>query len=349
MANAGAVRTLSDEAQAVHAQAVILDLHADTTKLMSYGYDIHKRHRTPWPLSSFAGHVDLPRMAEGNLSGQFFAMWTLPLPQSGCYADVHRQIDALERATGERPGQPRLLLCRTADEVRQAHAAKAHAALLGIEGAHALEGGSETQLVERLTTLARRGVRYLGLLHFSRNLLGHPAMGLGQDHHKGLSALGCAIVDACARLGVIVDLAHINRRGFFDALARRPGPVFVTHTGLAGVTRMWRNIDDEQIRAVARTGGAIGVIFAPRFVGQDGLGGIVAHLRHLLDIGGEDTVAIGSDWDGFVRPAKGLASPADLPYLTQALLQAGLSVRVIHKLLGGNALRVLAAHPPLAR
>ena len=88
-------------------------------------------------------------------------------------------------------------------------------------------------------------------------LLGFPAMGWGQDHSLGLTPLGCEVVDACARLGILVDLAHINRRGFFDVVARRPGPLLVSHTGVVGVTPHWRNIDDEQVRAVADSGGVV--------------------------------------------------------------------------------------------
>lgn len=337
-------RPLSTEARAVHAAATPIDLHADTPKLLSRGYDFARRHDTSWPVSAFAGHVDLPRMQEGNQRGQFFTMWTFPKPEAGCAADVHRQIDAVERTV--RDNADAMALCRSGQDVRDARAQGKVAALLGIEGGHALERGDPAVVIERLTTFAERGVRYLGVLHFSRNALGYPAMGWGQDHSRGLTPLGCEVVDACTRLGVIIDLAHINHRGFFDVIDRRPGPLFVTHTGVVGVTPQWRNIEDEQIRAIADSGGVVGVIFAPRFLGQDGLDGVVAHLSHLVRVAGEDAVGLGSDWDGFVRPSRDLQSPADLPYLTQALLRAGFSATTIHKILGDNVLRVLDALPP---
>ena len=92
----------------------------------------------------------------------------------------------------------------------------------------------------------------------------------------------------------------------------------------------------------------VGVIFAPRYLGEDSLEGVVAHLNHLLRIAGEDHVALGSDWDGFVRPVRQLQSPADLPSLTEALLRAGHSPQVVHKILGDNVLRMLRAAPPVA-
>src|SRR4030095_4052781 len=110
----------------------------------------------------------------------------------------------------------------------------------------------------------------------------------------------------------------------------------------------WRNIDDEQVRAVADSGGVVGIIFAPRFVGGH-LDAVGDHLLHVVRVAGEGAVAIGSDWDGFVRPCDGLADAAALPNLTQALLRRGLSPTAIHRLLGGNALRVLDAVPARAR
>jgi membrane dipeptidase len=336
---------VSKEARAVHAAAMPIDLHADTTKLMARGYDFYKRHQGSAVLRRYAGHVDLPRMREGNLRGQFFAMWTFPTPEAGCAAEIHRQIDALEQTIQAGEG---LVMCRAAADVRAASAADKFSALLGIEGGHGLERGSPEEVVGRLEAFARRGVRYLGLAHFSRNALCDPAMGWRASASRGLTALGCEVVDACVRLGVLVDLAHINRRGFFDVIARHRGPHLVTHTGVVGVTPHWRNIDDEQIRAVADSGGVIGVIFAPRFLGRDGLDGVVAHLTHLLRIAGEDAVAIGSDWDGFVRPAQGLEDPSALPNLTEALLRSGQSAGTVHKILGENVLRLLAAVPPRA-
>jgi membrane dipeptidase len=339
---------VSAEAKAVHFAATPIDLHADTTKFLSRGYDIWKRHDPSWLVRGVGAHLDVPRMKEGNLCGQFFSMWTFPKPEAGCYADVHRQIDALEHAAKQQPG---LRLCRSAEDVTTARAQGEIAALIGIEGGQCL-GSQGTagpdHAVERLSALAKRGVRYLGLLHFSRNSLGFPAMGWGQDASHGLTALGCEVVDACGRLGVLVDLAHLNRRGFFDVVARRPGPLLVSHTGVIGVTPHWRNIDDEQIRAVADSGGVVGVIFAPRYLGQDSLEGVVAHLSHLLSVAGEDAVALGSDWDGFVRPVRQLKSPADLPSLTEALLRAGMTPAVVHKILGDNVLRMLRAGPPVS-
>jgi membrane dipeptidase len=325
-------------ARALHDETTVFDLHADTPKLMDkLGWDMARRHTRPAP---WFGHLDLPRMREGGLGAQFFGMWTFPKPQRGSAASVHRQIDALDAACDKSPGE--LVRCLSRDDVAAARAAGRVAALAGIEGAHALEGD-----LANVAAFARRGVRYIGLLHFSRNELGFPAKGLGRDDAQGLTAFGHAVVEEMNRLGVIVDLAHINRRGFFDAIAATKTAPIVSHTGVAGVRAHWRNIDDEQIRAVGDRGGVIGVIFAPKFLGGDSLDAVCDHLVHIIKVGGEDVPALGSDYDGMVKPPRGLEDVADLPRLTAALLDRGLSRAAVKKLLGENALRVLADVPPV--
>jgi membrane dipeptidase len=210
-------------------------------------------------------------------------------------------------------------------------------ALLGIEGAHALEGD-----LANVEAFARRGVRYLGILHFSANEAGAPAYGRGSNPSQGLTPWGRELVLRCEASNVIVDLAHINKRGFLDACALATRPPIVSHTGVLGAFEHWRNIDDEQLRAVADKGGCVGVIFCPRFVGGDGLAPVVKHLQHIIDVVGEDATALGSDWDGFIVPTRPLADPRGLPLLTDAMIQAGMSERTIGKVLRGNVMRVLA-------
>jgi membrane dipeptidase len=247
----------------------------------------------------------------------------------------------VDRAIDRHPAE--LVWALTAADVRAAKAQGRVAALGGIEGGHALEGS-----IACLDAFARRGVRYLGLLHFSANALGAPARGKGEDPDQGLTAFGRDVVRECERLGVIVDLAHINRRGFFDALGVMTRAPMVTHTGVAGVTPHWRNLDDEQLRAVAERGGAVGIIFARRFLGGASIDAVVDHLLHVVKVAGDDVPALGSDFDGFVIPPVGLEDVACLPNLTAALSRRGVPLRTIEKILGGNVMRVLDAVPPTA-
>jgi membrane dipeptidase len=186
-------------------------------------------------------------------------------------------------------------------------------------------------------------VRYLGLSHFSANQASFPAYGRGRRDGEGLRPFGRDLVRRCESLGVLVDLAHINKKGFMEVCAMATRPPIVSHTGVLGVFQHWRNIDDEQLRAVADRGGVVGVIFCPRYLGADGLAPVVAHLQHIVSVCGEDTPALGSDWDGFIVPTSELCDAAHLPLLTDALLQAGMKPEAVGKILHTNAMRVLEA------
>jgi membrane dipeptidase len=334
-----------DEARAFHAEFPVVDLHADTAKLMDkLGYDLAVRHERVMPRrTNILGHVDVPRMRDGGVAGQFFAFWTWPgrLPvQPDSTRSVLDQLDALDAAITKNPDE--LVWARTGADVRAAKATGKIAVLGGIEGGHALEGK-----VEAIEMFARRGVRYLGPLHLWPNALGGTSrpVKFSAKRDDGLTELGRQVVRECERCGVIIDLAHINRRGYFEVLELTRLPVMVTHTGVSGVHAMWRNLDDEQLRAVASRGGCVGIVFARTYLGGASIDAVVAHVRHVLDVAGEDTPALGSDFDGFVVPPEGLEDIAALPNLTVALANAGIPPRVLEKILGGNALRVLDAVP----
>ncbi|HMY15265.1 MAG TPA: dipeptidase [Polyangium sp.] len=330
----------SPEARALHERFPAIDFHADSLMWSRWvGYDLHERHEPPLPWAALGGHVDLPRLREGGIGAQFFGLVSLPIGQrSGLARVIDEQIDALETAIAYAP--ERLAKVRTALELETARAQGKVGALLGIEGGHALEGSLRT-----LDHFARRGVRYLGLCHFSSNELCFPAYGRGRDDDAGLTPFGRDVVKRCEDLGVIVDLAHINRKGFLEACAMAKRPPIVSHTGVIGAFQHWRNIDDDQLRAIADKGGVVGVIFCPKFLGGDGLEPVVRHLLHIINVCGEDAPALGSDWDGFIVPTNDLCDAAHLPLLTDALLQAKMPEQTIAKILRTNGLRVLHEIP----
>ncbi len=330
-----------DEAREFHREVPVLDLHADTPMLSNLaGYDINARHSRKLPKALNAiGHVDTPRMRDGGLAGQIFGMWTMPHPEILCPRSIHKQLDCIDRAIADSGGGMRR--CWTGRDVREAHAAGSIAALAGIEGGQALRGNPS-----RVEEFALRGVRYIGLLHFSANALGKPAYGKGAQDDVGLSAVGHQVIAEMNRLGVIVDLAHINHLGFYDAIAASTSPPMVSHTGVHGVHPHWRNIDDDQLRAIGDAGGCVGIIFARKFLGGKGIDKLCDHILHVIEVAGEDTAALGSDFDGFVVPPVGLEDVSLLPNLTYALSRRGLSDNTLAKLLGGNAIRVLDDVPP---
>lgn len=336
-------RLTFDDARAFHQDATVTDLHADTAKLMDkVGFDLAARHERVMPVrANYVGHVDLPRLRDGGVAAQFFGFWTVPYPERGCGRAVETQLDALDRAMAKHPDK--ITWALTPEDVAAAKAAGKLAALGGIEGGQALEG--DVGAVERF---ARRGVRYIGLLHFTANALGSPAKGRGADPDQGLTGFGRDVVREMNRCGVVVDLAHINRKGFFEALELSTQPPMVTHTGVLGVHDHWRNIDDAQLKAVADKGGCVGIIFARRYLGGASIDAVVDHLLHIVDVAGEDVPALGSDFDGFVVPPVGLEDIAALPNLTVALSRRGVPDRVLRKILGDNPMRVLGAIEPKA-
>jgi membrane dipeptidase len=301
------------------------------------GYDMLVRHEPPLWRAALGGHVDVPRMRDGGLGAQFFSLVSLPISRTagGLSRAIEEQIDVLGEAIARGPGDLRLV--RTAAELDACRKDGVLGALLGIEGAHALEGD-----LDRVETFAGRGVRYMGLLHFSANDAGCPAYGRGRRDEQGLTPWGHELVRRCEGCGVIVDLAHINRRGFLDACETATRPIIVSHTGVLGAFEHWRNIGDDQLRAVAEKGGVVGVVFYPRYLGGPGLEPVVKHLLHIIDVVGEDTPALGSDWDGFIIPTRELSDPGGLPLLTDALLAARIPPRIIEKILRLNVMRLLA-------
>jgi membrane dipeptidase len=327
----------SPDAQALHRACPPIDLHADTLMWSRWlGYDMLARHEPPLWRAAFGGHVDVPRLRDGGLGAQFFSLVSLPVSRTagGLTQAVVEQIDVLDDAIARGPGDLRLV--KTAAEIDECRRDGVLGALLGIEGAHALEGNLD--LVE---SFSRRGVRYMGLVHFTANDAGYPAYGRGRRDDEGLTAWGLELVRQCENLKMIVDLAHINRRGFLDACEAATKPPIVSHTGVLGAFEHWRNIGDDQLRAVADKGGVVGVIFYPRYLGGPGLDPVVRHLLHILDVVGEDTPALGSDWDGLIVPTRELSDPGGLPLLTDALLAAKVPARVIEKILRRNVLRLL--------
>jgi membrane dipeptidase len=232
---------------------------------------------------------------------------------------------------------------RDLDSYRAARAAGLHAAFIAVQGGNALDRDDRA-----LDALADGSVVAVTVMHLSKSRLGRSSATPG-GRDAGLSAAGRAYVERLNELRVFVDLAHVSRRGFFDAVEiQDPSqPLLVTHTGVSGVTPSWRNVDDEQLRAVAETGGVVGVIFHGGYLGGPYWSGgramaIVEHLAHIIETVGEDHAALGSDWDGAIITPRDMPTCLELPRLVQLMLDRGFSPERIRKLLGANFLRALA-------
>ena len=143
----------------------------------------------------------------------------------------------------------------------------------------------------------------------------------------------------------------MNGPGFWDALAAhdRSTPAIVSHTGVRGVHDVWRNIDDDQIRAVADPGGVVGIMYHSGFLGESSAEAVVRHLEHVANVGGEDCAALGSDWDGLIVTPRDMRTVTELPVLLSALRAHGFSDDLVTKITGANYLRVVSPVRRLTR
>ena len=189
------------------------------------------------------------------------------------------------------------------------------------------------------------------LVHLTSSDLGETNAPAGRYLHPsvhGLTDRGREYVRRLNDQKIFVDLAHIGRRAFFDAVSAhdKSQPLMVTHTGVAGVHDVWRNINDEQIKAVADTGGCVGIMFHTDFLGPKGdvtASTVVDHIDHVIQVVGEDFVSIGTDYDGAIIPPHDLPTLFEMPRVAQAMLDRGYTPSRIDKVLGGNFLRVVEA------
>lgn len=336
---------ISREAVELYLASDVLDLHLDSfiwTRIL--GYDLRKRHGYGPTGGRYLSMVDLPRVREARLTGGTWVITTNPLQPSSRRPLVF--VENLRRLQGILESVPdEVAVVRNVREYRAAVAADRHGAFLGIQGGNALDSS-----LDDLDRIPDDLVVRVTIVHLSSSRIGvtsSPAAGARRD--DGLSTFGKDFVRRLDEKRILVDLAHINRAGFWDAVAvHDPSlPLIVTHTGVNGVHKHWRNLDDDQLQAVADSGGVIGVMYQSSFLGEPYWGGrsdaVVRHLAHIVETVGEDFAALGSDWDGAICPPRDLRGPLELPRLVEHMLRRRWSPERIQKVLGGNFLRCVQA------
>ena len=302
-----------------------------------------------------AGHVDLPRAAAGGLRGGCFAIFTCRPPDAdyatGAYFAPADAATALREALAqiavlarlERESAGRLRILRTADEL----AGPGMGAVLHLEGAEPIGPG-----LDELEVLVAAGVRSLGLVWSRPNAFatgvpfGFPGT---PDQGQGLTPAGRELVAACVELRVLVDVSHLNARGFWEVAEHNDTPLVASHAGAHALCPSPRNLTDDQLRAVGERGGLVGINFHVGFLRADGaedpetpLTRIAEHAAHVAELAGVDAVALGSDFDGAVMPAP-LGDVTGLPALLTALRDAGFGEDDLAKIAHGNWTRVLRA------
>lgn len=344
----------SAAAESLHQRLVIVDLHND---VLLWGRNIVAR--------SNHGHVDLPRLQEGNVALAVFSTVTKTprginyhgndsttdqirllgvvqrWPWRAIRSRLQRAIlesDRLQAASRASHGELRIVLTgRAVDLAIDAHRENPRvvAALLSTEGLHALDGE-----IANVDTLFAHGFRMAGLTHFFDNDIGGSAHGLARG---GLTPLGRQVVQRMEQLRMIVDVAHASPKVIDDVLAMATRPVFVSHTGVQGTCPGPRNLTDDQLRRIASTGGVIGIGFWDGAICTPNAANVAKAIKYAVDIAGIDHVGLGSDFDGATNEPFDVTG---LVLITDQLLKAGFTEEQIAKVMGGNAVRVLSSALP---
>lgn len=369
------------EAQRIHREAIVVDTHSDvTSRMLDEGFDIGRR--------ASDGHMDIPRMKEGGIDAEFFAIYVAAryAREGGAARRALDMIDVVYRALEQYPNDLELAL--SSDDIRRIARAGKIAVLMGIEGGHAIEDS-----LGALRMFYRLGVRYMTLTHTNTNNWADSSGDVAR--HNGLTEFGRQVVREMNRLGMLVDISHVSDKTFYDVLEVTRAPVIASHSSARALTNIPRNMSDDMLRALARNGGVVMVNFGSWFVDQNyadamakrreqlrdqldalraryandprrlreeterlfrehpiprpPLSRLIDHIDHIAKVAGIDHVGLGSDFDGVDSLPEGLDDCSKLPLITYELLKRGYSERDIRKILGENFLRVFARAEEVAR
>lgn len=363
---------------AIHHRAIVADGHNDVLGHVVDGERIDVLRKK--------GHSDLVRFGTAGIDIQLFSVWVPPkyLETRGEWKYALREIDSLDAIIRRNPG--RIGKVTTREEMRKTLAENKIAAVVALEGGHAV-GDSR----QRILDLYRRGLRCFGLTwNNSTSWACSAADEFAKRCTTGLSDQGKDFIRLLDSLGVLIDVSHLSRKGFYDVLASSRNPIIASHSSCRALRDHFRNLDDEQLRAVSARNGIVMVNFYPGFIRSMPSGDmekecrryqrqidaitppgdrfarrviekrkrillaarkksvptlldVADHIQHVITVAGIDHVGIGSDFDGIDYGPVGLATVLDLPYLTNELLERGLTETDVTKVLGGNFLRVFDA------
>ena len=369
-------------ALAIHRRAIVVDTHNDILSMMTDdNYDL--------AVSSVGKyHTDLARMKQGGLTAEFFSVYVSAryATQGGSARRALDMIDYVYRAVERHPKD--LMFATSTADIRRAKASGKIAALMGIEGGHAIEDS-----LMALRDFYRLGVRYMTLTHNNTNNWADACCDTGK--HNGLSDFGKEVVREMNRIGMLVDISHVSDETMSDVLDVSQAPVIASHSSARALGDRPRNIPDDLLKRIARNGGVVMVNFSPGFIDKNvitatserterlkpqmdelaakykddpvrlaeerrkvlaanplpstPLSVLIDHFDHIARVAGIDHVGIGSDFDGVPSLPTDMEDISKLPNITYELLKRGYSEQDIRKILGGNFMRVFARAERFAR
>ena len=367
----------------IQRRAIVVDTHNDiTTPITNDDYDLSGTPPTPYRTS-------IERMKKGGLTAEFFSLYVKPwyVDHGGAARRTLDMIDSVYRAIERHPRD--LMLATSAADIRRAKQQGKIAALMGIEGGHAIEDSLPT-----LREFYRLGVRYMTLTWNNTN--NWADANRPPKRHNGLSDFGKEVVREMNRLGMLVDVSHVSDETMSDALDVSKAPIIASHSSARALSNVPRNIPDDLLRRIAKNGGVIQVNFYSLFVdaktvkpqsdARDArikaqqaaidekykddperraeesdkleaanplpplpISKLIDHIDHIVKVAGIDHVGIGADFDGANDMPEGAQDVSMLPNITYELLKRGYSEPDIRKILGENLLRVMAQAERVAR
>lgn len=355
---------------AVHANTLLVDTHNDVPSLTLNGLDLAK--------PNLKGHTDIARLRQGGVDAVFFAAYVPAsyAAKGGAAKRALEMIDTIRYDIVEKHPND-FVLATSASEILEARHEGKIAALIGIEGGHAIEDN-----LRMLRTFYALGARYMTLTHSVSHSWADSSGDQdtpGARLNNGLTAFGRQVVAEMNRLGMMVDVSHVSDKTFWDVMTATKAPPIASHSSCRAISNIPRNMTDEMIVALARKGGVVQINFGCEFLSQASadasswtnpetakrlrelppeerrkaareidarmprakLADVVAHINHVVKLVGIDHVGIGSDFDGVNCTPEGLDDVSKFPNLTRALLENGYSAADIAKIYGGNILRVM--------
>jgi membrane dipeptidase len=313
----------------LHTKAFVVDLHNDVLeKVVGNGYQLGVRHSY--------NHSDIPRFFEGGVDAQMFVVWVDPNHYvNNAYQEALQFVSAFNDQISLNANF--LAQARNADEIFQINAQQKLAGVMVVEGGHAIEND-----LEKLKNLYNQGMRYMTITWNNSTDWATSAQD-PQSATKGLSEFGKQVIRTLDSLGVIIDVSHVGIKTIQDILSITKNPIIASHSGVRALRNHYRNLYDDQIVAIANTGGVIGVVFYPTFLSSSrnvDISTVIKHIDYIVNLVGIDYVALGSDFDGIESTPVGLEDASKFPDLTMALLKHGYSNTEVKKILGENFLRV---------
>ena len=358
----------------IQRKAIVIDSHNDiTTPMTNDDYDLSGAPPVPYRTS-------IDRMKEGGMTAEFFSVYIKPnyVQAGGAARRTLDTIDSVYRACERHPND--LMFATSVADIRRAKKQGKIAALMGIEGGHAIEDSLAT-----LRVFYRLGIRYMTLTWNNTN--NWADAGRGEKKHNGLSEFGKDVVREMNRLGMMVDVSHVSDKTMSDALDVSKAPIIASHSSARALSNVPRNIPDDLLKRIGEKGGVIQVNFysvfvdtdtvAPQSAARDArlkaeqdainekykddferraeesdkleaanplpplpISKLIDHIDHIVKVAGIDHVGIGADFDGANDMPEGARDVSMLPNITYELLKRGYSEKDIRKILGENLLRV---------